>query len=236
MKRGSRKTIELTFIGTRGEISIRSRRHRRHSSLLVHYGDTRIMIDCGADWLGRLRAVAPTAIVLTHAHADHAAGLAVGAPCPPDFKVRAQAAYQAPSRAIARELAAGVVADYGRKYDSAVACFMDDFEACIAHLRFPVTHRRAIRSTNLLERLFVEERRRLKIIPNAFGERAVLKLMFGALIRAAERWRSIKVTEFEHRQITAVRKELDQEYEAQVGLKTQLSSVAPVKISGNLRT
>ena len=56
---------------------------------------------------------------------------------------------------------------------------MDDFEACIAHLRFPVTHRRAIRTTNLLERLFVEERRRLKIIPKAFGERAVLKLMFG---------------------------------------------------------
>src|SRR6266478_10203619 len=104
------------------------------------------------------------------------------------------------SRAIARELAAGVVADYGKEHERAVACFMDDFEACIAHLRFPVTHRRAIRTTNLLERLFVEERRRLKIIPNAFGERAVLKLMFGALIRAAERWRSIKVTEFEHRQ------------------------------------
>jgi hypothetical protein len=83
----------------------------------------------------------------------------------------------------------------------------------------------------------VEERRRLKIIPNAFGERAVLKLMFGALIRAAKRWRSIKVTEFEHRQIAAVRKDLDQEYEAQVGLKTQLSNdAAPVKISSNLRT
>jgi hypothetical protein len=27
-------------------------------------------------------------------------------------------------------------------------CFMDDFEACIAHLRFPVTHRRAIQTTN----------------------------------------------------------------------------------------
>ena len=114
---------------------------------------------------------------------------------------------------------------------------MDDFEACIAHLRFPVTHRRAIRTTNLLERLFVEERRRLKIIPNAFGERAVLKLMFGALIRASERWRSIKVTEFERRQLAAVRKELDQEYEAQVGLKTQLSKDAtPMKISSNLRT
>ena len=60
-----------------------------------------------------------------------------------------------------------------------MACFEDDFEACIAHLRFPIAHRRAIRTTNLLERLFLEERRRTKIIPHAFGERAVLKLMYG---------------------------------------------------------
>jgi glyoxylase-like metal-dependent hydrolase (beta-lactamase superfamily II) len=40
------------------------------------------MIDCGADWLGRIRAIAPTAIVLTHAHADHAAGLAGGCSIP----------------------------------------------------------------------------------------------------------------------------------------------------------
>ena len=78
----------------------------------------------------------------------------------------------------------------------------------------PVTHRRAIRTTNLLERLFVEERRRLKIIPNAFGERPVLKLMFGAMTRAADRWRSIRFTEFERRQIAAVRKDLDDEYKA----------------------
>ena len=73
--------------------------------------------------------------------------------------------------------------DYESKIPSAVACFMDDFEACIAHLRPPVTHRRATR-TNLLERLFLEERRRLKIIPNAFGEKAVLKLMLAAMTRA----------------------------------------------------
>jgi hypothetical protein len=54
-------------------------------------------------------------------------------------------------------------------------------EACIAHLRLPITHGRATRTTNLLERLFVEERRRLKIIPNAFGEKVVFKLMFGAM-------------------------------------------------------
>jgi phosphoribosyl 1,2-cyclic phosphodiesterase len=40
------------------------------------------MIDCGADWLDRLEAVTPTAIIITHAHPDHAFGLARGAPCP----------------------------------------------------------------------------------------------------------------------------------------------------------
>ena len=66
---------------------------------------------------------------------------------------------------------------------------------------------------NLLERLFVEERRRVEIIPNGFSEKQVLELMFGALIRAAERWRGLRFTEFELRQIAAVRKELDDEYQ-----------------------
>jgi putative transposase len=131
----------------------------------------------------------------------------------PEVKARIQAVYQAPSRANARDLARGVVADYENELSSAITCFLDDFEACIAHLRMPVTHRRAIRTTNLLERHFVEERRRLKIIPNAFGERPVLKLMFGAMTRAADRWRSIRFTDFERRQIAAVRKDLDAEYE-----------------------
>ena len=134
----------------------------------------------------------------------------------PEFKARATACYQAPSRAIARDLANGIRADYASVLPSAIACFEDDFEACIAHLRLPVTHRRATRTTNLLERLFVEERRRLKIIPNGFGEKPVLKLMFAALIRAAERWRGLRFTEFELRQIAAVRKDLDTEYEATI--------------------
>ena len=101
----------------------------------------------------------------------------------------------------------------------------------------PVTHRRAIRTTNLLERLFVEERRRLKIIPNAFGEKPVLKLMFGAMIRAAERWRAVKFTEFERRQIAAVRQDLDQEYEARTGFKAKPSSEdSQTRISSTSRT
>jgi transposase-like protein len=155
----------------------------------------------------------------------------------PEFKTRVTASYQAPSRAIARDLAAGVVADYEAEYPSAVACFMEDFEACVAHLRLPIAHRRATRTTNLLERLFVEERRRLKIIPNAFGEKPVLKLMFGAMIRAAERWRAIKVTDFERRQMKALRAELDQQYQAQTGLAKQPSKGLPAdKLSSSSQT
>jgi len=94
----------------------------------------------------------------------------------------------------------------------ATACLDDDFEACIAHLKFPLGHRRAIRTTNLLKRRFGEERRRTKAIPHAFGERAVLKLMYAALIRAAERWRGIRITEFEQRQLRAIRGQLDAQF------------------------
>jgi phosphoribosyl 1,2-cyclic phosphodiesterase len=74
--------MTLTFLGTRGEIDARTRRHRMHTSLLVSYRAANVMIDAGLDWLGKLKRVDPSAIVLTHAHPDHAWGLKRGAPCP----------------------------------------------------------------------------------------------------------------------------------------------------------
>lgn len=71
-----------------------------------------------------------------------------------------------------------------------------------------------------MERLFVEKRRRLKITPNAFGERPVLKLMYAALIRTSERWRRIFVSQFERRQLELIRKELDEEYRNRNQFKT----------------
>ena len=74
--------MKFTFLGTRGEIETRTRRHRMHTSLLVSYRGANVMIDCGLDWLGKLERLRPSAIVLTHAHPDHAWALRNGAPCP----------------------------------------------------------------------------------------------------------------------------------------------------------
>jgi ribonuclease BN (tRNA processing enzyme) len=74
--------MKLVFLGTRGYLKARNRRHRRHSALLVTHKGRRIMVDCGADWLNRLADVSPHAIVITHAHPDHAWGLKDGAGCP----------------------------------------------------------------------------------------------------------------------------------------------------------
>jgi len=102
------------------------------------------------------------------------------------------------------------VARYGKQYPSAVRCFEEDFEACIAHLHCPPGHRKIIRTTNLLERLFGEERRRMKAVGSFFGERPVLKLMYAVLIRATETWRGVTVTEFEARQLRELRSQREQ--------------------------
>jgi transposase-like protein len=130
----------------------------------------------------------------------------------PEVKGQAHAAYRASSPALARLTRDEFVKRFETELPSATRCFLDDFEACIAHLRLPIAHRRAIRTTNLLERLFGEERRRTKVIPHAFGERAVLKLMFAALLRASQTWQRVVINEFESRQIEDLRNELDEEF------------------------
>lgn len=74
--------MKLRFLGTRGYIEARTRRHRRHSSLMAAFGGRKVMIDCGEDWLGRMGGLDPDAIVVTHGHPDHAWGLKKGASCP----------------------------------------------------------------------------------------------------------------------------------------------------------
>ena len=149
----------------------------------------------------------------------------------------AWSAYSAASTKLAELLCDEFVRTYEREFPAAIACFLDDFAACIAHLKLPLTHRKATRTTNLLERLFGEERRRSKVIPHAFGERAVMKLMFAALLRASESWRGIRVTEFELRQLQLIRSERSEQFGARhAPIAQPINPASRTRISSNRGT
>jgi transposase-like protein len=124
------------------------------------------------------------------------------------FRTAAAGAYHAPSLLVANAARDELVADFESTYPAAVACFLDDFEACVAHLRCPPGHRKSIRTTNLLERLFEEDRRRLKTAPSMSGEKRILKLTFATMVRASARWRRISITDLERKQLEKLRIEL----------------------------
>src|SRR3954468_853778 len=84
--------------------------------------------------------------------------------------------------------------DYRRAYPSAIRTIDDHVDQLVAHLRFPLEHRKRTRSTNLLERTFVEVRRRTKIIGRFPGETSALSLIWAVLELASRGWRGIIMT------------------------------------------
>lgn len=54
--------MTLMFLGTRGNIDVRSRRHRRHTSTLASHQGRTVMIDCGADWLRSIAGIKPAIV------------------------------------------------------------------------------------------------------------------------------------------------------------------------------
>lgn len=129
------------------------------------------------------------------------------------IKHQARAAYQAPSPELARDLGQALVQRYEKIYPTAIRCFQDDFEACIAHLYCPPAHRQVIRTTNMLERLFREERRRSRAAGMLFGERQVLKMMYAALIRGSERWNGLRIEPLAKGQLERLREQLRHQYQ-----------------------
>lgn len=67
-------------------------------------------------------------------------------------------------------------------------------DALVAHLLFPGEHRKRTRSTNLLERTFVEVRRRTKVIGRFPGETSALTLVWAVLELSSRGWRGVRMT------------------------------------------
>jgi len=112
-----------------------------------------------------------------------------------EVKKGLNAIYDAPNREVADVVITDFIKRYGKVYPSAITCFQNDLEACLAFLKCPAIHHNRIRTTNLLERAFLEQRRRTKTIPRFFDERSCLKLVFATLWQASERWQNVKMSE-----------------------------------------
>ena len=116
----------------------------------------------------------------------------------------------------ARDYATGLrkgrelIARFRERFPSAMGCLEEDLEACLVHLKLPWEHRKRIRTTNLLERLFGEGKRRTRVIPRFPTERSGLKLLYATLLTASKTWRGVKMTPALLREIDAVRGELGQ--------------------------
>jgi len=112
-----------------------------------------------------------------------------------DIKARWWQAFDdAGSPAEARRDLEAIVADYRAAYPSAMAVIERDLDALVAHLRWPTEHRKRIRSTNLLERTFVEVRRRTKVIGRFPGETSALSLIWAVLELSSRGWRGVIMT------------------------------------------
>ena len=93
----------------------------------------------------------------------------------------------APTLEAGEQAAAVVIERFSDRYPAAMVCLSDDLEASLAHLKLSVRHRINVRTTNLLERTFEEERRRSKVIPRFNDEKSAMKLVFATLMRVSDR-------------------------------------------------
>ncbi len=111
----------------------------------------------------------------------------------PEVKAHLQAIRDAPTREAGEATARDVLKRFRKDCPSLRAALSDDLEALLNHLCVPWRHRKHVSITNLIERSFVEERRRTKTIPRCFTEKSCLKLVHATLIRAADTWQRIGI-------------------------------------------
>ncbi len=90
------------------------------------------------------------------------------------------------NRSQAEQQAAAFCAKFAKSYPTAVECLQRDLESCLSFYAFPRTHWKTIRTTNVIERLFEEVKKRSHKMSAAFRNEDSCLLMFYAVIRGMQ--------------------------------------------------
>lgn len=77
---------------------------------------------------------------------------------------------------------------YGSRFPKAVSVFEAGMNDALAYLRYPGSHHARIRTTNMLERLFEEVKRRTKVVGVFPNETSAATLATEIVLRSSEEW------------------------------------------------
>ena len=99
-----------------------------------------------------------------------------------------------------------VIAQYRSRFPSAMKCMEQTLEETLQVLKLPPAHHKRLRTANRLERTFGETKRRTKVIPHFFTEKAAMKLSYATLLAVANKWRGINMDAFTTRRLEELRR------------------------------
>ena len=114
----------------------------------------------------------------------------------------------APSREKAEQRREAMGERSQREFPELCRCLLEDTDASLNPLEVPQRHQQYVRTSNLVERAFVEERRRTTVSPHLWTEGSLGHLVCGVLIRVSDRWGKKCVSEFEQQPIRSLRARL----------------------------
>jgi transposase-like protein len=96
--------------------------------------------------------------------------------------------FKAARRETAEGLAASFAERYGELYPKAVASLTRGLDEALTYTSFPSSHHRLIRTTNGLERVFREVKRRTRVVGVFPNEQSAETLATAVLLRVSEDW------------------------------------------------
>jgi transposase-like protein len=99
-----------------------------------------------------------------------------------------QEVFVARRRGTAESLAQEFVERYRDRFKRAVEVFARGLGEALTYLDFPGVHQRHIKSTNVLERLIREVKRRTRVVGVFPGEGSLVNLATVVMLRATEDW------------------------------------------------
>lgn len=130
----------------------------------------------------------------------------------PTLKKLIHRAFTAATYAEGLAQARAIIDQYQDAFPAAMQCLRQDLEECLTALKLPLAHRVQTRTTNLLERLFGEGKRRSKVIPRFQSETSGLTLLYAVLVDASENWRGVRMNDVLQERLQQLRTHPDSEW------------------------